>query len=235
MLWEEKTIVEETQVPDDTVDLLFSIACRELPVDHAQALSEALHQALPWMHADDRVGIHQIHVAASQNGWERPQAGTGQVLCLSRRTKLTLRIPIERMQDAQALSGATLHIEGFPLTVGGSKPRPLSKSGTIFSRYVVSEHIDDEEAFLRGAAEQLADMQIRVTKALSGIIHSIKTPEGRVHTRSLLLADLKPEESIRLQRSGLGPHRKLGCGIFIPHKGVDPVKKPADDARGRFA
>ncbi|NCA73146.1 MAG: type I-MYXAN CRISPR-associated protein Cas6/Cmx6, partial [Sphingobacteriia bacterium] len=39
-------------------------------------------------------------------------------------------------------------------------------------------------------------------------------------------AVLTREESIRLQREGLGPHRGLGCGLFIPHKGIDPVKSP---------
>jgi CRISPR/Cas system CSM-associated protein Csm4 (group 5 of RAMP superfamily) len=41
-----------------------------------------------------------------------------------------------------------------------------------------------------------------------------------------MLADLKPEESLRLQQQGLGPHRLMGCGIFIPHKGIDAVHKP---------
>jgi CRISPR/Cas system CSM-associated protein Csm4 (group 5 of RAMP superfamily) len=41
-----------------------------------------------------------------------------------------------------------------------------------------------------------------------------------------MLASLTPDESLRLQQHGLGPHRTMGCGIFIPHKGIDAVKKP---------
>ncbi len=232
MFWEEERTDGETAIPEDVVDLQFSIECRELPVDHAQDLSSALHTALPWLADDERIGIHQIHVAASQNGWERPLPGSGQRLVLSRRTKLTLRVPRDRLDAVQALTGAALDIGGFPMKIGAGKTRSLSRLGTLFSRYVVADEDCDEEAFLRRMAAELASMQIPIRKALCGIPHRIETRDGPLYTRSLLLADLKPEESIRLQREGLGPHRKLGCGIFIPHKGIDPVKKPAEDDAG---
>jgi hypothetical protein len=28
---------------------------------------------------------------------------------------------------------------------------------------------------------------------------------------------------VRLQKQGIGESRNLGCGIFIPHKGIDAV------------
>lgn len=230
MLWDEEPTSGEIAIPDDIVDLQFSIECRELPVDHAHDLSTALHAALPWLADDDRVGIHQIHVAASQNGWERPLPGSGQLLVLSRRTKLTLRVPLNRLQAVQALTGSSLDVGGYPMKIGASKTRPLSRLGTIFSRYVASAEDDDEEDFLERMAVELASMRIRIKKALCGMPHVVETPGGGLRTRSLLLADLKPDQSIRLQREGLGSHRKLGCGIFIPHKGIDPVRKPADDA-----
>jgi hypothetical protein len=39
-----------------------------------------------------------------------------------------------------------------------------------------------------------------------------------------MIADLPVEESLRLQKTGLGPHRYLGCGLFIPHKGIKDVR-----------
>jgi CRISPR-associated protein Cas6 len=232
MLWEEQPTNSEIATPDDIVDLQFSIECRELPVDHAQDLCTALHAALPWLAGDDRVGVHQIHVAASQNGWERPLPGSGQLLVLSKRTKLTLRIPLDRLEAVQTLTGSCLDVGGYPMKIGASKTRPLSRLGTIFSRYVVSNVDDDEEVFLECMAAELASMQIRIKKALCGIPHRVEAHGGPLLTRSLLLADLKPDDSINLQRAGLGSHRKLGCGVFIPHKGIDPVRKPADDAAG---
>ncbi len=232
MFWEEERKDSETAIPEDVVDLQFSIECRELPVDHAQALSSALHAALPWLADDERIGVHQIHVAASQNGWERPLAGSGQLLVLSRRTKLTLRVPLDRLDAVRGLTGSSLDVGGFPMKIGTAKPRPLSRLGTILSRYVVANEGADEEAFLRHVAAELASMHIQIKKALCGIPHRIETRDHPLYTRSLLLADLRPEESIRLQREGLGAHRKLGCGLFIPHKGIAPVKKPVDDEAG---
>jgi len=67
-------------------------------------------------------------------------------------------------------------------------------------------------------------MNIRVRKAVCGRTNRLATPEGLISTRSLMLAGLTQDESIRLQQRGLGHHPLLGCGIFIPHKGIDSVK-----------
>jgi hypothetical protein len=87
---------------------------------------------------------------------------------------------------------------------------------------VVSDS-DDENRFLEWVAGELQAMGIRIKKALCGKSLSLATSDGPIHTRSLMLADLKREDSLRLQQEGLGPHRKLGCGLFIPHKGIKAV------------
>ena len=229
MFWEEDS---EQQTPAqrlDTIDVLFSIDCRELPVDHAHELSAAVLEALPWLAEEPSAGVHLIHVAGSQNGWERPDPGAGQKLCLSKRTKFTLRVPLERLPQVQQLTGTDLDVGGHSLRVGKSKTRPLSKLGTIFSRYVVCQPGEDEHAFLQRMVGELRQQGIRVKKALCGKEARLWTPDGPLHTRSLLLADLSPEHSLQLQRFGLGPHRLMGCGIFLPHKGIEAVKKLEDD------
>jgi len=40
-----------------------------------------------------------------------------------------------------------------------------------------------------------------------------------------MVADLEPEQSVRLQQIGIGPGRTIGCGLFIPHKGIAAVKE----------
>jgi hypothetical protein len=35
-----------------------------------------------------------------------------------------------------------------------------------------------------------------------------------------MIADLKPEDSIILQQHGLGDGRKMGFGLFVPHKDI---------------
>ena len=46
---------------------------------------------------------------------------------------------------------------------------------------------------------------------------------GPVHGYSLMLHGLKRAESVSIQETGLGLHRLLGCGNFIPHKSVAAV------------
>ena len=167
-----------------------------------------------------------IHVAGSQNGWERPAHGTGHHIQVSRRTRLTLRVPQARVATLlDALPGTRIDVADWPLTVGAGKVRLLSKETTLFARFVVSAAGQDEESFLQTAAAALATTAIPMRKALCGKTTPLATPNGDLQTRSLMLAGLRTDESIRLQQQGLGPHRLMGCGIFIPHKGIDAVDK----------
>ena len=227
MYWQDDDKENTFEVPDDVVDILFSIDCKRLPVDHAYALSAALREVLPWVGKNDSgVAIHAIHVAGSQNGWERPEQSSDQQLIVSKRTKLTIRVTKEHMDELlEDLRNKTLDVSGCRLTVREGKIRPLSKETTLFSRYVASLPDHSEDGFLSWAFQELGGQGIRLRKALCGKTTPLTTPTGTIHTRSLMLADLSTEESVRLQQEGLGPHREMGCGIFIPHKGIDAVKK----------
>jgi CRISPR-associated protein Cas6 len=226
MFWQEDRSDRPYQVPDDIIDVLFAIECRQLPVDHAHALSAALRAILPWLGTEPGAAVHNIHVAGSQNGWERPEQGGNQHLVPSRRTKLVIRIPKGRLTELQAsLCGATLYLAGCPLRVGTAKTRLLSKDGTLFARQVIARPGDDERAFLAWAAAELQVLDIAVRKAVCGRELVLETPGGPLRARSLMLADLTAEEAVRLQQAGLGPRRDLGCGVFIPHKGIDSVQQ----------
>lgn len=232
MLWEEDDNSHDQGVPDDVVDLAFNIECRELPVDHAYALAQALYAALPWLVDEMRVGIHSIHLAGAQNGWERPDPELGQKLILSRRTKLTLRVPSDlRERVSTQLQDVTLDVAGHPLVVRQPRIKALSHQGTIFARQIALEPGEekDEDAFLMRMVNELKQHEIRVKKALCGKTLHLATPAGPLPTRSLMLADLTTEHSLRLQERGFGSHRHLGCGIFLAHKGIDAVKKAEDE------
>lgn len=232
MFWQEDDKPQKFEVPDTIVDLIFDIRCRELPVDHAHDLSAAIHAHLPDID-DARFGVHAIHLAGSQNGWERPDPTLGQKLILSRRTKLTLRVPKEHVAAVEsALEGAQLDVAGCEMTVGKAKQKKLSSQTTVFSRHVALEpgEESDENAFLQRIVAHLADRGIRVKKALCGKTAEITGPDGPIQTRSIMIADLGADESVRLQEDGIGPLRSMGCGIVIPHKGIEAVKKAEDDS-----
>jgi CRISPR-associated protein Cas6 len=226
MFWEDESSTASRAV-DRVIDLSFALEGREIPVDHAWPLAQALMDILPWLADEPQASIHNIHVAGSQNGWERPE----QNLYLSRRTKLQLRIPATRLADAQALSGQTIKLGAHSLKIGSSKPKSLNSLDTLFARQLVSEASESEHEFLTQIVQELKTLGIPVKKALCGKLMSLQTAEGPLECRSLLLADLDAKSSLLLQEQGLGQHRLLGCGIFIPHKGIQPIQMHQDDSQ----
>jgi CRISPR-associated protein Cas6 len=212
---------------DDVVDAAFAIECRSLPVDHAWALSAAIQAALPWFAGEPQAGLHTVHGAASGAGWVRPE-GEDAVLQLPRRTKLVLRLPGHRMTDAAALTGRTLDVAGSPMRVGRLAARPLLRIASLFARSVIFEGAGDEAAFLSAANEGLRTLGVEASTMLCGRDVTLATPEVTFRTRSLMVTVATPAQSLDLQRHGLGAARKLGCGLFIPHKDVGDLRSRSD-------
>ncbi len=226
MYWkEDDDKAEKYQVPEDVVDLLFKIDCKSLPLDHGFDLSEQVIKHIPWIKEEPQAGIHQIHVAESANGWMRPENPEAEVLCLSHRTKMTLRLPVTRLDDINALIGKKLNIAGHELAVGKYTTKKLSKLTTIFARYIDTNGIEDDNQFLENMARLLLAKDIKVKKMLSGKLIKHKTGHGSLLTRKLMISDLNVNESVLLQEEGIGDKMLLGMGIFMPHKGIDAVNK----------
>lgn len=224
MYWQEDTKPAPVKVDDDVVDVSFAVQCQCLPVDHNYALAQAVQDVFAWLKDEPGAGVHSIHVAASSNGWMRPNDPQA-LLHLSRRTRLMIRVPRHRIGDVRDLEGQVLDVDGHALQVQQGMVRPLSNLTTLFSRHLASDdNLADEDAVLNWAAAELNKIDIQARKMMCGSAHEIATPDGPIRTRSLMLADLDAEESLRLQKFGLGPHRYLGCGLFIPHKGINDVR-----------
>ncbi|MCB1761394.1 MAG: type I-MYXAN CRISPR-associated protein Cas6/Cmx6 [Gammaproteobacteria bacterium] len=217
MYWQDDKEDKPFVVPENVLDLLFQIDCPTLPVDHAWLLQREIRRVLPWFGQGPGEGLHIIHGADSGNGWERPQAAA-ELLHLSRRIKLTLRLPQARIDAAGPLSGARLDIAGHSMRIGVAKPRKLALTNILYTRYLAGPETGDEELFIAWAVEQLQSLGVRFKKVLCGRRTTIERPEGALQTRSLMVADLPYPDAVRLQEQGIGPHRALGCGLFVPQK-----------------
>lgn len=222
MFWDDAPRAEPV-LPQDVVDVAFRIDCPCLPLDHAHALSSALLSELPWLQTEALAGVHLIHGAESGNGWMRPQDPEHDLLHLSRRARLRLRVPVDRVAAAEGLAGRRLDVAGFTLALGAMNVVPLVPLPVVFARYVVCDPAQDEAAFLAGMATELRRLGVPVSKLLSGLRHVLRRPGTVLHTRSLMVAELDPEASLRLQRSGIGSHRALGCGLFLGHRDIAAV------------
>ena len=226
MFWQEDDKKNEISTSDKVVDLHYKIDCKQISTRHAWDLSQALYQALPWIKDEPEVGIHQIHGAASGNGWERPP--DGELIYLSKRTRMHLRVPASRIADAEKLVGKTLDVAGHPVTVGNMTSKQIDPFSTIFARYIMVSPGMSEDDFLLWVVDELKARDIQARKLLCGIGHEIEANGEAIKTRSLMIADLDKVTSVALQEVGIGPHRHLGCGIFVPHKGIKAVGETED-------
>lgn len=222
-MWQEASDNDAFVVSDEVVDLSFRTDCRALPVDHAYALSEQICRLLPWIPDEALAAVHPIHVAASGNGWNRPQESPEALLQISKRTRFYLRVPQHRISDAMQIQGKTINVGSHSVELGQAQIKKLVATTTIFSRSISDDQSLDETAFTQWILAQLAEYGINVKKLLCGLSHSLKTSTGTIKARSVLLADLELAEAIKLQQTGLGQHRQIGCGIFLPHKSLAAV------------
>ncbi len=193
------------------IDLAFSIEGKSVPFDHGYPLLQEIIRVLPWIRDEKNVGVIPIHGAATEHG----------ELLLSRRATLTLRLKHNRIDDARLLTGQRLNIGKDTLLVGLVKLRELHPYVAIHSPYVSNGH-NDEISFMAGIHQELQDMGIRC-RMVCGKPHLIDSGDAKLVAYSLALYDLPPDKSLLLLERGLGNNRKIGCGIFVPHKSFAPV------------
>jgi len=193
------------------VDLVFPLAGHSLPRDAAPALLAALQQEVAWLAQEPLAGIHPLKLVP----------GAGPQALLSQRTRLLLRLPRTRAEAAAALAGRTLQFGDQAVTLGTPHLRELLPHGTLYAHAVAAEG-DDEAAFLQAVGDELQALQVR-SHVVCGKRHSRSWPGQSLTTFSLMLHGLTQADSLRLQEHGLGRHRLLGCGIFVPHKSAAAV------------
>lgn len=203
--------------------MAFAIEGGTVPRDHAAALWRALAGALPWLDEDESIAIFPLRAGAVSGGQ----------LAVNRRSRLVLRLPAARVRDALALSGAAIELGGTVVAVGKAMTRALIPHGTLYAHRVAAAG-DDELAFMQAVASGLERLAIR-RDFICGKRASVRGEQGEVAGYSLMLTGLRPAESVRVQTAGLGPHRKLGFGIFVPHRSTAAVgSDEAADERQAF-
>lgn len=195
------------------VDVIFPLRGPALPRDHRHALAHALERVLPWLAEPGQSGLHRVNVVA----------GDGATALLSQRTRLMLRVRRERVPDLAPLQGAVLDVAGFRVELGTAMAVRELLAHTALYAHLVTTADDDELAFMGSIAQELDALGVPC-RTICGRRHVIDDDGARVTGYSLMLDGLSHAGSVRVLEAGLGHHRRLGCGMFVPHKSAAAVR-----------
>ena len=193
-----------TDVAPEMIDAVFDVSGGMLPATYPFALWAALVRHVPALQEDASVGVIPLRTAASEAG-----------MLLPKRAKLALRLPAALSGHSASLSEKPLDIGSGILQLGKGKLRQIQAYPTLHAHLVIG--VEDEMEFLHDVAARLDELGI-AGKLLCGMRNSLAAPDRTIHGYSLVIHDLKPDASLRLQYTGLGADRRFGCGIFVPYK-----------------
>jgi CRISPR-associated protein Cas6 len=192
------------------IEISFDLHGESIPADYPHKLWEALLRIAPALADSDDVGV--IPLRGPNNSGE---------LLLPKRAKLALRLPLAMLDAAQAMSGQALQIGAGTLRLGQGKTREIQPYSTLHAHLVAGP--SDEAAFMEMVHAALAALDVS-SKLICGRHHSLNTDREVISGFSLVIHDLTPEDSLRVQYTGMGTGRNLGCGIFMPHKVISGLE-----------
>ncbi|HMA87540.1 MAG TPA: type I-MYXAN CRISPR-associated protein Cas6/Cmx6 [Burkholderiales bacterium] len=205
----------DLEISAASADLRFVLRGERLPADHGEALADAVTAELPWLAGERDAGIHAVRGAPMQN----------ELLGISRRARLALRLPRARLAQARSLAGRSLRVGAETLGVGEAAAWPLTSSDTLYSRLVIAGPAD-EQAFAAALGVLLA-AQFGAAGAACQVVlgrpGALATRAGLRRGFSVLLHGMSAELSLELQERGLGGLRLYGCGIVVPYKSIAAV------------
>lgn len=186
------------------IDVVFELSGEILPAAYPYKLWGELSRLIPQLGEHESVGVIPLRMAESKEG-----------MLLPKRAKLVLRLPLELAELASSLTQKQLQVAGSELQLGACKTRPIQHYPTLHSHLVTGA--DDEVEFVAEVEAALAAMEVKAS-LICGQRHTLKDGEREIRGYSLVLHDLTPEGSLRVQYAGLGKERRFGCGIFVPYK-----------------
>ncbi|MCX7192967.1 MAG: type I-MYXAN CRISPR-associated protein Cas6/Cmx6 [Proteobacteria bacterium] len=186
------------------IDAVFDISGNHIPNHYPFALWNSLVQRIPALENEALVGVIPLRTAISEAG-----------MLLPKRSKLVLRLTARLAANFACLTDQTLDLGDATLQLGSGKLRKIQPYSTLHAHLVASAK--DEVAFLKDVSTQLNELGI-VGKLLCGMRNTMQAKDYFISGYSLVIHDLKPDDSLKLQYAGLGADRRYGCGIFIPYK-----------------
>ncbi len=187
------------------IDLVFELGGETPPPSYPFALWEEILRLAPHLEAQNQVGVLPLRLPANSAG-----------MMLQKRAKLVLRLPKETAErTAKCITGQQIEVDGCGLNLGVASMRAINAYPTIHAHMVAGA--SNEVLFMNDVSEQLAALGVS-GNLICGKRDTLENGQQSIYGFSLVIHDLKPDASLKLQHNGLGDSRQYGCGIFIPYK-----------------
>ncbi|WP_017324509.1 type I-MYXAN CRISPR-associated protein Cas6/Cmx6 [Synechococcus sp. PCC 7336] len=203
------------------LEIRFSLRGKTLLADHGYALYSALKKTvLEGKDFPADVLLYSVPGIPDRHG----------MVYLDRRSKLRLRCPAEQVQEwYRKLQNSVLDIQGHLIRLVRPQIALLEPSQVLKARLVTIklEAIDHSEMpfhFLESCQKALARLEIEASVAIDSngdgdlARRALKVKDKQVVGFGVVVENLKAEDSIALQRCGLGGRKHFGCGWFYPVK-----------------
>jgi len=207
---------------EELVDLHFPVRGDAVASDHGYPLYAALCRELPEAHGAAWLRVHPIRGERIVSGALRLRDYSG----------LTLRVPLDRIGLLLPLVGRVLDVGGARLALRAPSIVKLEGSDRLDARLVAlkltaisrksNQTIDKvvfERVFRLELQRQLDALEVSAEVSLTGR-QQITVGGKRVLGFSVRLEGLTPDQSLRLQHDGVGGKRRMGCGVFVPTRGL---------------
>jgi CRISPR-associated protein Cas6 len=189
----------------EMIDMVFDLSGVTPPASYPFVLWTEMLELAPQLAAHEYTGILPLRLPPNS-------AGT----LLQKRAKLVIRLPVTVAdQTGTRLSGQQIEVDGSKMKLGHGKKRPLQPYPTIHAHIVAGN--SDEVLFMEDVKAEIGNMGIS-GNLICGKRSTLMGERQSIHGYSLVIHDLKPDASLKLQYAGLGSSHRFGCGIFIPYK-----------------
>ncbi len=194
------------------VELSFGLTGHTLPADHGYGLYSAIAHLSPDIHEQEGISIQTISGEPDKQG----------KIYLSRQSHLRIRLPYqpEKIALLLPLAGQSLTIGHHTIQLGIPQIHPLRPADKLRSRIVTIKKFQEPEPFKEAAQRQLDSLGIQGNLILplnedgEPSRKAIKIKTYSVVGFSLIVTDLSDDDSLKLQKFGLGGKHRMGCGIF---------------------
>jgi CRISPR-associated protein Cas6 len=199
------------------LDAAFGVRGDLIAAEHHYPLLGALSDLVPEFHLEGA----ELRFAPI-NG-EREGKGT---IRLSDRSRLRVRLPVDRIALILPLVGRTIRIGDHPVTLGVPTVAPLTPAPTVAARTVTFKNSTEPEQFLTVARRKLNELGVAGEPGIPLIREGERAGQPRrrilrikgrqIVGYSLQVEGLTADESLLLQEKGLGGRCRMGCGFFFP-------------------